>query len=135
VVEDRVVTTQEDKHRILLEHFEGVLGQARTRSTSLDLAAFHHAGIDLSVLDVPFSEDEVWATIKALPAGRAPGPDGFTGCFYKSCWQIIKSDMMAALVSLHQGDLRNSELSNSAYLTLVPKKPEELEAKDYSPTV
>ena len=61
-----MVTTQEDKHRILLEHFEGVLGQARTRSTSLDLAAFHHAGIDLSVLDVPFSEDEVWATIKVV---------------------------------------------------------------------
>lgn len=40
---------------------------------------------------------------------------------------------MAALVSLHQGDLRNLELLNSAYLTLIPKKPEALEAKDYRP--
>ena len=133
VVEDRVVTAQEDKHQILLEHFEGILGQARTRTVSLELAAFHRAGVDLSILDAPFSEDEVWATIKALPADRAPGPDGFTGRFYKSCWQIIKSDLMAALISIHQGDLRNLELLNSAYLTLIPKKAEALEANDYRP--
>ena len=40
---------------------------------------------------------------------------------------------MAALVSLHQGDLRNLKLLNSAYLTLIPKKPEALEAKDFRP--
>lgn len=40
---------------------------------------------------------------------------------------------MAALVSLHQGDLRYLELLNSAYLALIPKKPEALEAKDYHP--
>lgn len=84
VVEDRVVTDQEDKYQIRLEHFEGVLGQARTRTASLDLAAFRRAGMDLSILDAPFSEDEVWATIKGLPDDRAPGPYGFTGRFYKS---------------------------------------------------
>jgi hypothetical protein len=40
---------------------------------------------------------------------------------------------MAALVSLHQGDLRNLEVLNSAYLTLIPKKAEALEAKDFRP--
>jgi len=105
----------------------------RTRSITLELATFHRAGIDLSVQDVPFSEDEVWATVKALPADRAPGPDGFTGRFYKSCWRIIKGDLMAALVSLHQGDSRYLDLLNSAYLALIPKKPEALEAKDYHP--
>jgi len=94
---------------------------------------FHRAGIDLSDLDAPFSEEEAWLTIKSLPADRALGPDGFTGHFYKSCWPIIKADFMTALVCLQQGDARRLELLNSAYITLIPKKLEALEAKDYRP--
>jgi len=90
-------------------------------------------GVDLSTLDAPFSEDEVWSTIKSLPSDRAPGPDGFTGRFYKSCWPIIKADFMAALICLQQGDTRKLALLNSTYLTLIPKKMEALEAKDYRP--
>ena len=130
---DQVAINQEDKHKILFEHFDGVLGQARTRAVTFDLAAFHRAGIDLSDLDQPFTEDEIWATIQSLPADRAPGPDGYTGRFYKTCWPIIKSDFTAALVFLQQGDARRLELLNSAYLTLIPKKVEALEAKDFRP--
>jgi hypothetical protein len=42
-------------------------------------------------LDAPFTED-VWVTIKDMPLDKAPGPDGFTGRFNKSCWNIIKGD-------------------------------------------
>ena len=70
VVGDRVVTSQEDKHQVLHEFFDGVLGRARTRSATLDLTVFHRAGIDLSDLDAPFSEEEAWSTIKSLPADR-----------------------------------------------------------------
>jgi hypothetical protein len=41
-------------------------------------------------LDEPISEQEVWITIKNLPNNKAPGPDGFTGKFYKNCWPVIK---------------------------------------------
>jgi hypothetical protein len=133
IVGDRVVTAQEEKQQIFFEHFEEVLGRARTRSVSLDLTAFHRAGLELTALDAPFSEEEIWATIKSLPADRAPRPDGFTGRFYMSCWPIIKSDFMAALVSLHQGDSRRLELLNSAYLTLIPKETDAVEAKDFQP--
>jgi hypothetical protein len=49
--------------------------------------------VDLTDLDAPFSEKEVWETIKQLPSDKAPGLDGFTGG-YKACWPIIKQDMM-----------------------------------------
>jgi DNA topoisomerase IB len=51
----------------------------------------------LSSLDVPFSEEEVWATIKAMHMDKAPGLDGFTGRFYKFCRSIIKGDILMAL--------------------------------------
>lgn len=42
--------------------------------------------MDLEYLDVPFIEEEIWATVKSLPADKAPGPDGFTVEFYVSAW-------------------------------------------------
>ena len=85
-------------------------------------------GLDLSILDEPFTEQEIWATIRFLPADRAPGPDGYTGQFYMTCWPIIKTDFLAAILTLQQGDDRKLELLNSACLTLIPKKAEALEA-------
>lgn len=41
-------------------------------------------------LDEPFTEEEVWAALKQMPAEKAPGPDGFNGTFYKKCWHLIK---------------------------------------------
>ena len=59
-----------------------------------------HNILELSTLDSPFSEQEVWETISELPSDKAPGPDGFTGRFYKVCWSTIKDDIMAALAAI-----------------------------------
>jgi len=101
---DQVVTNQEDKQDVMFEYFDGLLGAALPRTSTLDLNFFHREGIDLSALDVPISEEEVWDTIKSLPADRAPGLDGYTGRFYKSCWQLIKTDFMVAINVLQQGN-------------------------------
>jgi hypothetical protein len=34
---------------------------------------------DFASLDLPFTEDEVWRTIKDLSSDKSPGPDGMTG--------------------------------------------------------
>ena len=59
-------------------HFSGILGSAKPRPFSLDLSALHVGPFDLSSLDAPFSEGEIWAAVKSLPLGKTPGPDGFT---------------------------------------------------------
>ena len=57
-----------------------------------------------------------------LPSDKAPGPDGFSGAFFKGCWEIIKGDIM--LVVNHFSNLRSENLHwlNSANIALVPKK-------------
>jgi hypothetical protein len=61
------------------------------------------------------------------------GPDGFTGKFYKTCWNIIKDDLLAALKSLHQGNVQKLGLLNSAYLILLPKRVDAMSASDFRP--
>jgi hypothetical protein len=89
--------------------------------------------MDLSVLEQPFSEKEVRDTIVCLPSDKAPGPDGFTGKFYKTYWDIIKIDIMTALNSLYHGNAFKLDLLNSAYLILLPKREDVSSAGDFRP--
>ena len=77
---------------------------------------------DLSDLGVAFTEEEVRKAIFDLPRDKVPGPDGFSGAFFKECWEIIKDDIMAAIS--HFSNLHTSNLHwlNSANIALIPKK-------------
>jgi hypothetical protein len=88
---------------------------------------------DLAALDAPFSkEEEVWEMVKHLSADKAPGLDGFTGWFYKSCWPIIKTDVMAAISCVWAQIFRNMGTLNSAFILLIPKSEEAQGVKDYT---
>lgn len=86
---DQLAVSQEEKQAVVSNFYDNLLGRAEDRSYTIDLAEIVIQQHELSTLDAPFQEDEVWATIKDMPMDKAPGPDGFTGRFYKSCWNII----------------------------------------------
>ncbi|KAM0914257.1 hypothetical protein ACQ4PT_011637 [Festuca glaucescens] len=125
--------TKEDKEEVLLTHFKGILGTKAARHVSLDWEGLHYPAHDLSELDVPFSEDEIKDAVFSLPSIKAPGPDGFIGAFFKSCWDIIHDDIAAAI--LHMANLRGgcANLINSANIILIPKKPDAATVSDYRP--
>ena len=87
--------------------------------------------LDLAELEVPFTEEEIWKTICSLPSNKAPGPDGFTGNFYKACWSVIKVDVMAAVSAVWGRKFGNFNLLNSAYITLIPKNVDSSHVKDF----
>jgi hypothetical protein len=41
------------------------------------------------------------------PSDRSPGPDGFSGLFFKLAWDVIAEDLLAALEQIHRGNFRN----------------------------
>lgn len=130
---EQLVTSHEDKHQVMYDYYDGLLCTAMPRNLTLNLQYFHSGETDLSALNVPFSEDEVWATICSLPSDRAPGLDGYTGRFYKVCWSVIKFDIMSTLLTLQQGNAQKLWLLNSAFLTLIPKKVEAINTGDFRP--
>jgi hypothetical protein len=106
---------------VLLNFFSNLICSREQRHTTIVLEALGVQQQDLHNVDAPFSEEEVWNTTKLLPSDKAPGPDGFTGRFYKVCWPIIKEDITAAISAVWRRDFRNIRSLNSAYVTLLPK--------------
>jgi hypothetical protein len=39
----------------------------------------------LNAISVPFSKEEIDKFIQKIPLDKTPGPDGFNGCFLKTC--------------------------------------------------
>jgi hypothetical protein len=85
VNEEQVVTSHEQKQKVLHEYYSNLLGMAQQRELTLNLDECQKNVVDLSDLDLPITDEEVWSTITSLPSDRAPGPDGYTGRFYKTC--------------------------------------------------
>jgi hypothetical protein len=92
------------------------------RNLDFDWNALNLQIFDLSHLDAPFTEEEVLAAINHTAPVKASGPDGFTGAFFRSCWSIIKGDLMAMFYTLHSLRSLNFDLLNTANIILLPKK-------------
>ena len=84
-------------------------------------------------LEAPFSREEIKNVLDEMPSDRAPGPDGFSGLFYKTCWEIIADDFMAAMDALHQGHFSSFSGLNTSIITLLPKKEGSMQITDFRP--
>ena len=123
----------DEKANLLHQHFSANLGAVPERSSTIDLQALGVQAANLQHLEYPFSEEEVWATIKALPADKSPGPDGFTAEFYKSAWPIIKMDILAAFGAFYLTNRTQLQRLNGALIMLLPKCQDPKRPGDYRP--
>uniref|UniRef100_A0A0A9DTW6 Reverse transcriptase domain-containing protein n=1 Tax=Arundo donax TaxID=35708 RepID=A0A0A9DTW6_ARUDO len=82
---------------MLLQHFHHQLGTSSQRAHALNWNFLDIQRHELSHLDEDLSEQEVQRAIQELPSEKAPGPDGYIGLFYKTCWTIVKHDLLGAL--------------------------------------
>lgn len=100
----RTFTTDEAKSGAVFEYYDALLGTRFQQLHRIDLEHLDLPRLDLQDLVVAFTEDEIAKIIQESPADRAPGPDGFTGRFYRAAWPIIKDDICSAFNSLWQQD-------------------------------
>jgi hypothetical protein len=83
-------------------------------------------------LERPFDEEEVGGVLKVFNGDKAPGLDGFPMAFFQQCWDIIQPDIMGVMQSFHTRGTFATSL-NATFLTLIPKKAEAMEVKDFRP--
>jgi hypothetical protein len=132
-VDGSVKSSHEEKLEVISEFFHNLLGCSPDQAHTIDLDQLDIPTHDLSSPDNPFTQDEVSKAVLSLPSNKAPGPDGFTGKFYKSCWHIIKEDILAAATAVWNRKWVNLDLLNSAYILLLPKKDDVYQVEDFWP--
>lgn len=75
-------------------------------------------------LDHPISMDEFLAALKIMKMGKAPGPNGYTLCYYKTFSDILVPCFVSAF------NFALPDLTLQAHSTVIPK-----EGKDTSQPV
>ena len=87
---------------------------------------------EASWLKRPFEEEEICKVVSNMNGDKAPGSDGFPVSFYDACWPILKGDVLAVFFEFHEyGSFVRS--LNATFLSLIPKKTNAVEVKDFWP--
>lgn len=76
---------------------------------------------DGAALTAHFTKEEIKSAVWDCDESKSPGPDIFGMEFYKSCWDIIKDDILRSFGEFHS----NGKLvkgSNPSYIALISKK-------------
>jgi mannosylglycoprotein endo-beta-mannosidase len=115
------------------QFYVDLLGTAQPREFDLSLASVGLPPVDLAGLEAHFSADEVWEALRAMPTNKSPGPDGFTWEFYRCCWSVLRTDVIAALCAIWLGRDQDFDWLNEALITLLPKKEGTIDLKDFRP--
>ncbi|XP_026433422.1 uncharacterized protein LOC113330830 [Papaver somniferum] len=88
-----------------------------------DLFDFEHASVSVeesNAMDMIPSPEEIKQAVFDLSADSAPRPDGFSGCFYRHCWDIIHDDLTKAIIHCWKaGSIPNGV--NSSFIILLAK--------------
>lgn len=71
-------------------------------------------------LTVELSAEEIHTTLKKMHPSKAPGPDGFSPCFYQQFWSLVGKDVVEAVRSFMESDIKMQKV-NCTNVALIPK--------------
>jgi hypothetical protein len=126
-------TEEEAKANIVFSYYNDLIGTRFIRQHRIDLSQLPLPQIDLADQALPFSAAEIAMAVTATPSGRALGPDGLSGSFYKATWSTIRADVVRAFHALWDMDFRSFHLLNEACMVLLHKTQSPAGLKDYKP--
>lgn len=76
--------------------------------------------------------EEIEEVIEKADPDRAPGLDGFNGFFFKQNQDIIKNNVVRAVLSFFDNGKLLRE-ANKTFITLIPKSENSKQVKDFRP--
>lgn len=125
-------TKQTDKARIFRDYYIDLMGTQRQIQTSIQWEVLYPEQFDLQHLQQPITVQELQTVIEQLPNNKAPGPDGFTGEFYKIFKEELIPDIHRVLTQVMASGQTLQPL-NASYLILIPKTDHATEPTEFRP--
>lgn len=87
----------------------------------------------LAWLNKPFTTADIKTAAFQIGGTKAPGPDGFSGCFYHHHWDLIGPSICTAALSFLNSGYLLKEI-NYSHIALIPKVSSPAAPSDYRPT-
>jgi hypothetical protein len=117
----------------IIEFYKSLYTEDVGRRPLLDDLQFSSISSDEAVwLERLFEEEEIFHAVSNMNGDKAPGPDGFPMSFFHACWPILRADLLAVFSEFHEfGSFQRS--LNATFLTLIPKKTNAVEVRDFRP--
>ncbi|CAN6579645.1 unnamed protein product [Malus baccata var. baccata] len=113
----------EDSHGVWHEKDNEINDTSSSPSQIADTVRNVEARITLEdniALTAPVSNEEILLAVSQIPPTKAPGPDGFSGCFYQDHWDTVGEDVVKIVKAFwHSGTLLRK--LNHTNLVLIPK--------------
>ena len=81
---------------------------------------------------MPFTVAEIHSALTDMSGDKAPGPDGFTGAFWQTCWDFVKEEIMDLFKEFFVQKSFAKSL-NTTFLVLIPKKGGAEDLGDFQP--
>ena len=83
-------------------------------------------------LEKEYTKEEVIQVLREMKGDKAPGLDGFTMAFFYKCWSVVEKDVMDFFDYFHRHSVFERSM-NASFLTLIPKKCNVVNIKDFRP--
>uniref|UniRef100_A0A2N9EX59 Reverse transcriptase domain-containing protein n=1 Tax=Fagus sylvatica TaxID=28930 RepID=A0A2N9EX59_FAGSY len=117
----------------IIEFYKNLYSEDVGRRPLLDGLHFSSISSDeAGWLERPFEEEEIFQAVSKINGDKAPGPDGFPMSFFHACWPILRAALLAVFSEFHEfGSFQRS--LNTTFLTLIPKKTNDVEIRDFRP--
>ncbi|KAJ9535280.1 hypothetical protein OSB04_un001622 [Centaurea solstitialis] len=118
-----------------VNHFKSILGTSDSVSSIVDPDSLFVRKLSKHQADFmvrPVSDREVREAIFDIDDIKAPGPDGFSSCFFKKAWPVVGSEVCAAVRQFFDNGKLLGEV-NSTVIALVPKSKTPKNVADFRP--
>ena len=83
-------------------------------------------------LDKEFTKEEVIEVLREMEGDKALGLDGLTMSFFQKCWSVVEKDVTDVFDYFHRHSVFEQSM-NALFLTLIPKKCNVVNIKDFRP--
>lgn len=93
---------------------------------------FRCSDLQRQCLERMFTLEEIRKEFFDLPPDKAPGPDGYTGEFFRHCWGIVGNEVVVAVMSFFFSGKMEPHW-NSTITAMVPKTLNADSAAEFRP--